>query len=353
MPQTNYVSPASLLPNQVPMQPPSFLQGMQYNNQNADYADTQALSQLMTRIAAQTQQEELTKGAPVRDAKRLSDIETYRATAANIGMFKQGEARTADAAGRKAQGTLVSDIATKVAEDAVKRGKAGVDQAQTAMKYGILLSRIPGPQGVAQAAQWAKENNVDPKIIEMGMSDPKGMMEFITSVNETIQGKIAEQTSQENLQQTGRMALGKQHDASAERIANTQAAAMRERLDAGMNKMSTNQRLSMYTDEILRLQRANQPVPPELMAMAQSLRQQAIAEKTAGIQQGQAGTTALIPDIPTAAPVQAAPLPGSTPAGPKQLRSLKGKDWLDAAKRANPKASEADLIKYGKSLGVM
>ena len=327
MAEVNYTSPSSLLPNTGPMQVPSFLQGMQYNTQMGDYKRTQQLSELMSQLSAMKQSEEFTQGAPVRQSQRLSDIATNQATAGTIGQLKTGQAQLAGAQGAEAQALLPSNIAVKAADNALKLGEVGIKQAMQAAQYGELLGRLQGPQAASQAEAIGKQMGLPADIIRAGMSDPARVSKILLDTNQALQAKILEEREKEKLAQEGRMALEGKRGENSARVANITAAAMRDRAAATGGKRSTDQLLADVTQQILAYQQKGQPVPPELIAMAQSLREQRIAERTAGARQGQEGTEAMT-GIPAAGMVPAAPIPGSAPAAPNlQMEAIKA--WGD------------------------
>ena len=315
MAAVNYSNPASFLPSTTPMQPPAFLQGMQYNKQNTDYDNAVALSHLLNQMAVAKESEDMTLGTPVRASERLSNIATNRANTATIGQLKRGQAASADAAGRLAMGTVDSDITTKIAKNAVDQGQAGINQIQNAMRFGMMISQLQGPQAAAQIQQLGSQFKVDPNIIRMAQQNPQKTMEFLTSINEKVAEFTATKIPEQKLQNQGLMDVAVQHGKDQRAVAGINASAMRDRLNAGQDKMSTDQRLSYYTNEAMKYQNASQPIPPQLLQIIKELRQQRIDERTAGIQQGQAQTANIIPSMGTPAPVQAQPF-GVPPTNP-------------------------------------
>lgn len=311
MADVNYVSPASLLPQQTPMQLPAFMQGMQYHDQMQDYRNAQSLSDLMSRMAATKQSGELQDWQTARPSALASTIATNTATANTVGDLRRGEADKALAGGRVAMGTANSDIATKIAENVTKQGEAGREQLNTMIRLAQMAGAAQGPQGAAQVMQQASQMNIDPQhpLIQMAIKDPQRAQQFLMSIDDKVQGKLITDTNDQGLKNYGNERVANitgQYHVQAAKIA---ADAAKARVDAMLTKQSPDQLEAQLTARILAYQQAGQQPPDELVAMVDNLRQRKISVATAGAQQNQQGTQAATQGaIPAGAPVQAPPI---------------------------------------------
>lgn len=315
MADVNYVSPASLRPNvQGQAQLPAFLQGMQYNTELRDYDKSAALSQLMSQLALQKQSEDMVMGAPVRQGERQASMATNQAITSTIGDLKRGQADLSLTQGGVARATMQSDIATKLAKNAVDQGEAGVAQLRTGAKFGQLLSQFGGPQAAAQIEQLGKQFNLPQEIIRAAMADPQKTQQLLLAADDKLQALLVSDTNKEGLQNYGRMQVqqlaNQQSDVNNRRTTSAQ-------MGSASNKMSQDQLASDLERQIMAYEMAGKPVPPQIITALNRLREREIGLRTASAQQTAAQLAAVLekePPAVVAKPVRVGP---EAPAAPK------------------------------------
>src|SRR3990167_4257710 len=104
-----------------------------------------------------------------RPSQMASDIATNEATAATIGGRKQAELEQLTLGNRKAAGTLASDIARKLVENAwTISEKSGPAAAMAELQRGSALAGVmaqawnsSGPAGASQVVEALKAKGVD------------------------------------------------------------------------------------------------------------------------------------------------------------------------------------------------
>lgn len=316
MADVNYVNPTAALPKTETMQVPAFMQGMQYNTQMTDYNDQMALSKLLSQMNYRREEEEMTQGAPVRQAKRLSDIATSNATAATIGGIKQNELNKGTLENQFTQATQPSRIATTIAENVVKQGEAGMKQLQNTMRLAQIAGQLQGPQAGAQISEIAQEMKLDPNssIVKAIMQDPKKVTKLMMEVNETLQGDLAKQDNQAGHQLTQATNIANIQGKTARAVASigaesrVQAASLKAQLSG--QAQTIEKQISAIIAKQRALRAEGKELPKEDIDAYNTLAPLLQGLRSAGILQQQAGAAALgLPDTPAVTPPPIVPDP--------------------------------------------
>lgn len=356
MADVNYINPTAILPQQG-WKPQGFMGGMQYAQQMKDYQDVMSLSQLMSQMGAQKEMEDMTLGAPVRAAKRLSDIATSTANTqtavpmaqANLGL-RQDEAQVSRAG-------VPNKIVIEATKHYTQMGAEGLAQLNQQIQAAQIISGIMGQNGAgtgtAMVQQLLPQLRVNPEFAQAVMQDPAKVTQFLNTISPAVQAELTKQREKSDADY--RQAI----DVEADRGMNSANVARimnQGRLDVAGAKPAgaptTDRLIAMYTEQIRALQAAGQPIPAELTQGLAFLQQQKIAERSAGVQQQQAGGERFglggVP--PVAAPVHPAAQPNAAPMDMSKLSPVQ-KDWIARAKASNPNMTDAQIIEEGKKRG--
>jgi len=314
MSEVNYINPTAILPQQE-WKPKGFMGGMQYAQQLGDYEDVMSLSKLMSQMGAQEKIEDLTLGAPVRAAKRGSEIATANATSATIGRQKLAELGVAEDTAKVSRAGVDNKIAQEAAAHYTKMGEEGMKQISNQIRAAQTIGGIMqqnGPAGAAIVKQMLPNLGIDPSFAEAVMRDPAKITQFLNSISGEVQAKLAEQESKNKADMERQQYASDSAARSAETVARINADSRIEQARMRASLAQSSQKLEQaITQYGLRIARGEQLSPAE-MADYNDKRQMFYDLRTAMGQQTQAGAAELgLPRVPA---IQPPPVPGQRPA---------------------------------------
>lgn len=312
MADVNYINPASILP-QSGWKPQGFMGGMQYAQQMGDYEDQMSLSKLMSQIGAQGAIEEQVQGAPVRAAKRLSDIATANATTSTIGREKESLTSLNEDKARVSRAGVNDDIVTNHAKAIGEQGKLAMDQFQRQLQGSTQLAAImqaAGPAGAAVAAQVAPSLGIDPNSAHFKalVTNPQAVIQHLNSVDAKLQGDLQKEREKDDA------AFKRQQYAS-----DSSAAASKYTADQAYNRaieqaqiraqmQQSQQRIEQVVTNYGKRIAAGETLAPAEIAHYEDARKMLYDLRTLQGQQNQAGAAALgLPEVPGVKPP---PIPG-------------------------------------------
>ncbi len=284
MADTLYSNPTSIRP-EIGWKPSGFLAGMNYSSDRQRYEDTASLQDYMMMNQASKSGMELKdymSDAPVREAKRLSDIATSRANAETIGGIKQNELKKGTLDNDLAEGVLKSKISQAISEAAIKGGEASLAELQKAGAVASALSKAAGsgPQALALTLQHLKQSGASPQIMNFfsGARDVKQLKAMADAVTEgLLDANVSYQQHMRGIKEQGRnsLAVAGVHAQSALDVARERSKvkdkSASQVLDSLAGKSPENQLPFLYS--IIQ----DPDVNPELKGKAQRMYEQARA----------------------------------------------------------------------------
>lgn len=170
MATNDYLNPTSIRP-EYGFKPEGFLGGMHYARDRARYEDVASLQDYMMKNSAAKSGMELqdySADAPVREAKRLADIASAKATASTIGGIKQNELTKGGLDNELSAKTMSSKIAEAAAKASMEGDKSQMSQLATGAAIGRALASAAGngPGALAGVLQQLQQSKADPRIIQ-------------------------------------------------------------------------------------------------------------------------------------------------------------------------------------------
>lgn len=170
MADMNYVNPTSIRP-EYGYKPEGFLAGMNYASDRQRYEDVSSLQDYMMKnqaIESGNKLQDYEFDKPVREAKRLADIATSKATVGTVGRKAEAEVTGKELENQLTAGTMAS----KIAEAATKAAREGDTQQLAHLKMGATIAGMlsaaagSGPGALAGVMQQLEQAKADPRIVE-------------------------------------------------------------------------------------------------------------------------------------------------------------------------------------------
>ena len=195
MAEVNYINPSALMP-QTGFKPDGFLGGYMWGEQRDRFREMMGLQKLMSELGLKTAQEEYSQGMPVRAAQRAENVVKSNT---NVQMFPRSEAArvgTAELGLDTARQTQSSDVARKIAENISSKGKAGLEQWHTGLKFAMMAGQMiqnGGPTAGTAVIEQAQAMGLPPQMAQLVLQDPGKTFKLLQEVNETLQGDLVKQ----------------------------------------------------------------------------------------------------------------------------------------------------------------
>ena len=166
----DYINPTAIRP-EYGWKPQGFLGGMNYARDRARYEDVSSLQDYMMKnqaVESGGKLQDYLSDAPVREAKRLADVATSRATTSTIGGIKQNELTKGGLDNELSAKTMSSKIAEAATKASMEGDKSSMQSLATGAAIGRALGAAAGngPGALAGVLQQLQQSKADPRIIQ-------------------------------------------------------------------------------------------------------------------------------------------------------------------------------------------
>ena len=166
----DYMNPEAIRP-QYDWKPRGFLAGQNYSQDRQRYEDVSSLQDYIMKNSAIESGAKLSDyfaDAPVREAKRNSDIATSNATRETIGGIKRNELTKGSLDNELSSKTMASKIAEAAAKASMEGDKSGMSRLATGAAIARALGAAAGngPGALAGVMQQLQQSKADPRIIQ-------------------------------------------------------------------------------------------------------------------------------------------------------------------------------------------
>ena len=186
----DYINPTAIRP-EYGFKPEGFLAGMHYDRDRRRYEDVSSLQDYMMKnqaVESGGKLQDYLSDAPVREAKRASEIATSNATASTIGATKREELTKLRQGNKLDAGLMASKITEAIAKAEAAKDTTSMQKLQHGAAVARLLSdavKGGGPTALAEVMRKLESSNADPRIIEWfkNSGTPEGLMERVDMLN--------------------------------------------------------------------------------------------------------------------------------------------------------------------------
>ena len=343
-----------LLP-QIGYKPDGFLGGAMWAEQRDDYRQMMSLQKLLSELGVRGAQEEMTQGAPVRAAKRLSDIATAQTNTRYAMPKMAGEVEERSLKNTATRMEQPSKMAANIAAYIATQGESGYKQFQTGLKFALTAGQViknNGPVALPQLQQQAQSMGLPPQMVQMVMSNPEETVKLLQAVDMELQsGLIKDRQKQSaeykqatnvaNIQGTAARDVAGINSEARIQAANIRSALAQQTLDLKKKWQVLNERITQGKSTNLEADKIEADRIAQMLASLQTL----------GIQQQQ-GMVESATGGAIRAPGQVQPPLFNQP-GASELSKFTPpqRDWIKRAQQANPGVPLEQIIAEGKKRG--